>query len=371
MKLKRFSRRNNILFFLIVTMLLSWGLLKYKVYLNNDYKNYNAFNNTAELAYIIDGEKASNPPLSGDYNVSVSCNNDAIGTWDYDEWGVVVTNAKKTGTKCTISFKSTILLKNYISTLSLTDTTNIATDDSDDANIRFIGADPSNYLCFDEDCTNGKWRVIGIMNNMTTSEGDTTSLIKIIRNESIGSYAWDSNSVNDWTTASLNTYLNGDWYDSNLTDYDNLLESVVWKLGGYSTSAITTSTLYAYERNTVVYSDRPTEWAGKLALMYPSDYGYATGGGDTGRDTCLTYNLYTWGSYSGCYGKDFLYLGSYEWSLMPYSSQSYNAFRLNGSGNANYGNVSSSYAVRPVGYLKPGTKILSGSGTSNDPWIIG
>jgi hypothetical protein len=276
------------------------------------------------------------------------------------------------------------ILARYITDLSITDTTNLVYDDGTaDRNTRFIGSDPDNYLCFDKNCTNGKWRVIGIMNNMTTADGEIKSLVKIIRATSIGNNAWASSNVNDWTTASLNTYLNGDWYDSNLTDYDNLMESVVWKLGGYSNYNISTSTFYAYERNTVVYSGRPTEWTGKIALMYPSDYGYATSGGSTtDRATCLTYKLgYSssdstyWNKQSDCYGNDYLLDSSNStWTLMPDSSYSNGAFDVGSSGYVNdyyYAGVSNSIAVRPVGYLKSNTQILSGSGTNNDPWIIG
>jgi hypothetical protein len=272
-------------------------------------------------------------------------------------------------------------LADYFQNKALFDTTNLVADDgTDDHNLRYIGANPDNYLCFDEACTNGKWRVIGVMNNMTTSDGTAKSLVKIIRNESIDSLAWDSNNVNDWTTASLNTYLNGDWYTANLTDYDNLMESVVWNLGGYSNFNTPASTFFAYERNTAVYSGRPTEWTGKLALMYPSDYGYATSGGDTtDRATCLTYKLgYSssdstyWNKQSDCYGNDYLLDSSNStWTLLPDSSRSDYAFLVSSGGYVSGAYVSYSYAVRPVGYLKSNTQILSGEGTSDNPWIVG
>ena len=45
--------------------------------------------------------------------------------------------------------------------------------------------------------------------------------------------------------------------------------------------------LYEKERGTTVYSERPTKWTGKIGLMYPSDYGYATSGGSTtNREAC-------------------------------------------------------------------------------------
>ena len=41
--------------------------------------------------------------------------------------------------------------------------------------------------------------------------------MKIVKNESIGDYAWDSNNVNEWSTATLNTLLNTGTYYTGLT----------------------------------------------------------------------------------------------------------------------------------------------------------
>ena len=39
------------------------------------------------------------------YEVEVNCNNDAIGSWDYQEWKPEITNFNSTRTKCSINFK--------------------------------------------------------------------------------------------------------------------------------------------------------------------------------------------------------------------------------------------------------------------------
>ena len=74
--------------------------------------------------------------------------------------------------------------------------------------------------------------------------------------------------------------------------------------------------MYVNERGTTVYSGRPTEWTGKVALIYPSDYGYATAGGQTtARSACIgTLSTYsnssgeTWqnSSYSDCKNNDWI-----------------------------------------------------------------
>jgi uncharacterized protein YcnI len=269
------------------------------------------------------------------------------------------------------------ILASYITTLASTDTTNLAYDGTEDNNLRYIGADPSNYLCFDEDCSNGKWRVIGIMNNMQTESNGTQSLVKIIRADIVGQYAWNSSNTNDWTTSSLNVLLNsGDLYETYIKSYDNLFESVVWNLGGYSTAnGVLTSSYYTYERGTTVYGSNPTTWTGKIALMYPSDYGYATSGGNTtNRETCLAKDLYNWdsSSVSDCKNNDYLYNSSwYQWILTPYSSNSVRVFHVNSTGYVDTFYVyDHNLVVRPVGYLKSDVVISGGEGTSDSPWII-
>jgi hypothetical protein len=271
------------------------------------------------------------------------------------------------------------LLATTIVSLASTDTTNLVYDDETaDHNTRYIGANPNNYLCFDKNCTNGKWRVIGVMNNMETESNGTQSLVKIIRAKSIGSNQWDSNYTNDWSTSSLNAYLIETWYPSNLTDYDSLLETVTWNLGGIKLDTIIASSFYKIERGTTVYGTKPTEWTGKVALMYPSDYGFASSGGSTtDRATCLATSLHSWGDsdLSDCKNNDYLYLKSSEWTLTPSNLDFYHVFDVYSNGRLgvnSYGHGSDSRdEVRPVGYLVSNTKILSGNGSSETPWIIG
>jgi hypothetical protein len=199
------------------------------------------------------------------------------------------------------------------------------------------------------------------------------SLVKIIRADSVGKYAWDSSNVNDWTTSSLQASLNsGDLYNTYISSIANYFASVVWNLGGYSTYNITTSQYYSYERGTTVYSGHATTWTGKIGLMYPSDYGYATSGGTTGRSNCLGYKLDSWNSYSQCYSNDYLYNSStIQWTLSPGSSDSRLVHDIGTSGFVAYGYSNNSLGISPVGYLISTTITPSaGDGTSDNPYII-
>jgi hypothetical protein len=325
--------------------------------------------NDALIAYTIDGEKVSFFPPKGNYDVTVDCKDTATGTWDNDKWGLYISNATSEKVKCNISFEkqSSTNLADYITTLASTDTVNLAYDGTSDNNLRYIGADPSNYLCFDTTCSTGKWRVIGVMNNMQTESNGTQNLVKIVRASAIYYLQWNSSSTNDWTTSSLNTQLNsGDLYKKYIETYDNFFETVTWGVGGYSSSDITASKFYSYEREAT--------WTGKIALMYPSDYGYATSGGSTtNRDMCLSLNINSsyWGnsSYSDCKNNDYLFYSNH-WFLFPDSSSSRYVFYLTSSGSLDNDKVYAYASIFPSGYLVSNVTFIAGDGSSSNPWIL-
>ena len=348
------------------------------------------------IASYIDGEWSNEIPGKNDGYVvdKIVCDNGATGTWDNEEWGINIRNATKK-IKCSVFFiVKPVSVTEKITTLATTDTTNFATDDPDN-NIRYIGVNPNNYVYFNcsdysnqSDSTCEKWRIIGVFKNMTKEDGSQEDLVKIIRDDSLGNIAWASSNVNDWSTASLQTTLNGDYYNGTYAtgafkndSTRNAIESVVWNLGGtadYKTSSNgLASHWYGYERGTTVYSGRPTTWTGKIALMYPSDYGYATAGGTTtNRASCLAKELYNWdgSGVSDCKNNDYLFKSSYsQWTLAPNSSSSYFAFRVGTGGCVfnRHNGVDSTDGVRPAAYLKSSISLSSvGDGSSTSPYQL-
>ena len=61
---------------------------------------------------------------------------------------------------------------------------------------RYYGANPNNYVTFNDE----SWRIIGAFNNVDDGTGKKETRLKIIRDESIGKYSWDSSAstVNSW-----------------------------------------------------------------------------------------------------------------------------------------------------------------------------
>ena len=239
---------------------------------------------------------------------------------------------------------------------------------------RYIGPSPDNYVQFN----NELWRIIGIFDGK----------LKLIRKDSIGNIAWDSNNKNDWSTASLKHLLNsGDYYNrtgsyvsNGLTEESKLMiELSTWKLGGTSNYTSASSGLaqhfYEYERGTNVYSGRPTEWVGYIGLMYPSDYGFATSGGSTtGRSSCLAKELYNWdsSSYSDCKNNNWLYDSStVQWTLTPDAGNSSGVLRVDSGGNVYNSSAFIGFGVRPSLNLKSEIEFVTGTGSESDPYILG
>ena len=272
-------------------------------------------------------------------------------------------------------YKESVLATEYIESLLSSNPTTMNNDDPD-GNVRYMGANPNNYVSFNEEL----WRIIGVFDVASTYGGPTEKRLKIIRNDSIGNMVWDSGNVNDWTQASLQEYLNGDYYNSIDSISQNLIGDTYWNLGGTasfdSASNGLPSHFYGYERGTTVYSGRPTYWVGKIGLIYPSDYGYATSGGTTtNRASCLAKEMYNWdsSSYSDCKNNDYLYnSSSSQWTLPPYSRGSSYVFRVRSTGfvDNNSANLSNN-SVSPVLYLKSTVEITGGEGTSGNPYTLG
>ena len=275
-------------------------------------------------------------------------------------------------------------------------------------NIRYYGASPNNYIYFN--CSNYAnqssstcelWRIIGVFDGK----------VKLIRNESIGNYAWDNKNTstgaetdygkNDWTEARLMKLLNPG-YDSetiggslyynaesgtcyvgknNATtecDFTNigikndetrsLISDTTYYLGGWNSTSVYSNQIYEYERGTTVYTGRPTTWPGKIALPYPSDYGYAA---DLGK--CLNKQLSSYND-STCTSNNWMMAilaTNYDWLLTPRSVNSNYVWYVYSSGFVN--GISDAYlalGVAPVLSLSSELSIKAGTGSSSEPYQL-
>ena len=226
------------------------------------------------------------------------------------------------------------------------------TNGAGDNSYRYAGAsnNVNNYICLGSDsatCPDANlFRIIGVF-------GDKT---KVIRAKSVGDQKWHTSQVNTWSSSSLNTYLNGTYLTSLGTLADKIA-TTTWKVGGGSSTYLydVPTTAYQYE---VGSSASATTYDAKIGLMYLSDYGFAAD--QSGWTTKLS-------SYNSNTSKNWLYLGSTEWTLSRRSDTTYYAFSVYSTGNVGYDIVTYSNGVRPSFNLESSVKYVSGSGSMSDP----
>ena len=222
-----------------------------------------------------------------------------------------------------------------------------------DNSYRYAGASASvnNYICLGSDATTcpdaNLFRIIGVF-------GDKT---KVIRAKSVGDQKWNTSSSNTWSSSSLNTYLNGTYLTSLGTIADKIA-TTTWKVGGGSWSKIGYPVPKTAYQNEVGSSATSTTIDAKIGLMYVSDYGFAAD------KSGWTTNL---GSYNSNTSKNWLYLGSYEWTISRYNDVTDGAYVVNRTGYVDYNTVTDSNVARPSFNLLSSVKYVSGSGSMSDP----
>ena len=348
------------------------------------------------IGAYIDGEYSSTIPGKNDgYAVEkVVCDNDAVGTWNVEKWGLLVNNLSKR-TKCNVYFKK-YLIADKIIELAQSDTVNFANDDPD-GNIRYIGANPDNYVYFNcsdytnqSDSTCEKWRIIGLFNNITKSDGTKGNLVKIVKSESIGTIAWDENLSGYWANATLQQNLNSGTYYTTTLKNDvtrSKIENVMWNLGASSTTTdVTAKMFYERERSANTNNDEISAWTGKVGLIYASDYGYATSGGTiANRATCLQTALNNWknSDVSDCKDNNYLYKSSQVQWLLNFGNGD-RVLNIDIKGKVGYTAAftgkyhvelaitfdNQNVNVYPSLYLKSNISISAGTGSSSDPYQL-
>ncbi len=287
---------------------------------------------------------------------------------------------------------------------------------------RYRGGSVNNYVTFN----NETWRIIGII-PIEDTNGNVEGRFKIIRDESIGDYNWDSdtaitynyenddsikllenyninsndinnlidynsnyniikkvlnisctNCENNWARPSvLNTYLNDTYYNSLSFDAKNMIGTTKYYLGGYNdVPNITSDVMWQYERkndanrsgyyygtNPVIQSDASK----KIALMYASDYGY-------GASKECTSTLYDYRNSTNCKTtNNWLDKSQYEWLLPQSSGDIHYALIVNSDGcvfHKSFASASDLGGVRPVLSLSSNVKISGGEGTSSNPYTL-
>ena len=303
--------------------------------------------------------QSSWPTKGYKFNAELSrCENGSTLSWDDTKKAVIMQG--NVSDKCYVYFDKILTLAEYvISQYTGTQGDNALyyhnstlTNGAGDNSYRYAGASDSvnNYICLGSDATTcpeaNLFRIIGVF-------GDQT---KVIRAKSVGDKQWHTSPNNTWSSSSLNTYLNEEYLTS-LGTIAEKIATTTWKVGGRSSTYLydVPTTAYQYE---VGSSASTTTYDAKIGLMYVSDYGFAAD--QSGWTTKL-------GSYGSNSSKNWLYLGSFEWTISCDSDRTYGAFSVNSAGHVDGSGVGSSIGVRPSFNLESSVKYVSGSGSMSDP----
>ena len=309
--------------------------------------------------------------------------------------------------------KGTTYIKALYDSDILRVTNGLKKDNTSDANIRYEGANPNNYVSFNDEL----WRIIGVF-------GDN---IKLVRTEELGKLSWDSSDssvndgygVNEWSQADLKEYLNTMYYGgTSVTCYGgrnnstttcptgslnstakSMINNYTWNTGAINSSDTTIVIQETFTVNTVAFynaergsvtgkictsgSDcndtvtRTTTWPGYVALPYATDWAYASS------ETACATNINDGYDVANnnfdnmtCKKNNWMHHGStrYEamWMLSPYarSGVANVVWNVLGVGSVNSFRASLALSVFPSVYLNTEVKITSGSGSSSDPYIL-
>ena len=213
----------------------------------------------------------------------------------------------------------------------------------------FTGANPNNYVTFNNETAG--WRIISV-------ECDGT--IKIMKNESIGDMVWDSSSSNNWARpVSLNTYLNGTYYNGlNSTAQSQIVAK------DFSIGAVTRDN---NDLSSQVNDENSNKWNGNIALVTVSEYIRS----NSNKSSCKSFSLNSKNA-STCKNTTWMYIHDDWWTLSSVADFFNFSFSVSASGDFGQNYVSYDthrYAIRPALYLSADVT-LTGSGTPADPYVV-
>lgn len=209
-------------------------------------------------------------------------------------------------------------------------------------NLRYYGSNPNNYISFN----NELWRIIGTF----YTENNSKQLVKIVREESIGTYSFNGS---NWIDSNIKTLLNeGDYYNSIGDSYKNIISNNVYYLNSFNTSnIISAKDYYNMERN------GSNNWTGKIGLMYPSDYIYS-------------YYSKTCNYSSNYYQQCDSWLSKTNINELTIISSEGLVYSIEDLKLILSKTINDQENIRPVLYLDENVILLSGEGTASNPYVL-
>ena len=418
------ERKNIVTSFLILSLFIA----PFCIILSNSFSNNKNITEDEELiGTYIDGEYSENIPNkdTGYVVEKIVCDNNAVGKWDYDNWGITLTNLSKKN-KCNIHFRKGVKLAN---TINLVDTTGKCPTVNDDGTVNVTSAESENsLLCMAPDAYGTSYYFRGnVQNNYVKFANFYWRIIRVNGDGSVR-MLYDGTSAHENGEASEDRQIgksqfNDEYYDNAYVGYmygkpgsstygethANINDSTIKKyVDNWYEKNIENTIIKQYIGDKVFCNDRTIS---NITLDDYTNLGYQ-GENTTYRWyfdptpvnlTCLAKNdsfsvednkngnsnlkyaigllsddeLYLAGGYVkwavNSKNNFYLYTGTSYWlmSAAGYGSSSAWETRVDIDGNKNGFDlrVNATYGVKPVINLKPNS-IKFGDGTINNPYTV-
>ena len=218
-------------------------------------------------------------------------------------------------------------------------------DEYEEGRYVYKGANPNNYITFN----NETWRILAV---------ETDGTLKIMKKDNIGSKKWDTSGSTNWASpATLNTYLNNDYYNTLSSETQNLIQTHTWGIGPV--------TLGNSDLAAQIQSENSTTWSGNIGLMSVSDFLRA----NTNTEQCGNHSLNN-SNKDTCKTTNYIVPSSSSlWTISPRASNTRNVFYVTSDGDV-YDSYADFYgSVVPALYLTSNIH-LDGEGTESNPYRV-
>ena len=305
------------------------------------------------ISAYIDGEYSNTIPGKDDGYIveKVSCDNDAIGKWNSDDWGIMVTDLSKR-TKCNVYFKKKPDSK-VPEIIAQLDTSGKCPTVNDDGSVNVTGVEATNgYLCKAKDAYGDSYYYRGNVTNNYVKFADKYWRIVRINGDGTVRVIYDGTSAHANGEASADRQIGTSAFNSSYND--NAYVGYMYGKTGASTYAdahanTNNSTIKTYiddwYKTNIVGTTNEQYLADNI---FCNDRSMAGNNSGTGAGTSVTY--YRW--YNGPWESE--NYSKYNKKMMLTCSQKNDAFTVSDTTN---GNGALTY---PVGLLSTDEIALAG-----------
>ena len=219
---------------------------------------------------------------------------------------------------------------------------------------RYSGENPDNYVWFNcqDGTTSGSsncelWRIVGSFNIKGNEYQNSYQRLKLVKEESLDSRTFGTS--NNYSSSSLNTYLNETYYNSLTDSAKSMILDSIWNIG---------NTVLTNTPNASLESEKTSIYTGKIGLLSASDLGYSTS----------TDNYTKALNDSDLYNNSWLKEESY-YAINAVTGSTTNIIGNDGTSFTNL-EITAASGIKPSVYLSPTVSIKGGNGTQDKPYEL-